>query len=105
MRIALGSDHRGAKIAKAILSEVLFTEADSGLSTEELGKVGVDSPAGFVGAVLVIGDASKNGGLVGKKIENLLPLVTKRFDEDSSSSDPQAPHFRVDYPDIAEVGS
>ena len=96
MRIALGSDHRGAQIAGAIFCEVLYPENYS-----QAGTAGSD-PSSMADAVLVTGDPSKFGGLVGKKIENLLPLppVAEAADEDPASTSPRR---QIDYPDVAEA--
>lgn len=98
MRIAIGSDHRGGRIAKAILSEVLFQEND-----DEFVTIGFDLHATLVGAYLVTGDMSKKGGFVGKKVENILPKLAPADDDDPATAVQKARVLRVDYPDIAQV--
>lgn len=99
MRIAIGSDHRGGKIAKAILSEVLFPENYS-----DMERMGLDFRTVLVGAYLVTGDAAKKkGSFVGKKIDNILPNLDVTPDEESAAAPPgiRPKIIRVDYPDIA----
>lgn len=94
MRIALGSDHRGARTARAIFSELLYPE-----NCSEVGTAGFDPSSMLVGAFLVTGDFSKTG-FVGKRVENLLTSIVPSADDDHLSA---SPYPRVDYPDIAEV--
>lgn len=96
MRIALGSDHRGGKIAQAILSEVLFPEHCSEFATVDLVRQST-----LVGAFLITGDRSKKGGFVGKKAENLLPHLAQSEEDDSASAARKQHVLRVDYPEIA----
>lgn len=96
MRIALGSDHRGGKIAQAILSEVLFPE-----NCSDFVKIGFDLQSTLVSAFLITGDLSKKGGFVGKKVENLLPQLTASEEDDPASAVRKSRVLRVDYPDVA----
>ena len=99
MRIAIGSDHRGGIIAKAVLSEVLFPKNYS-----DVERVDLDFGEALVGAYLVTGDAAKKKGtFVGRNIENILPGLAATSDEETVSLIPgvRPKTVRVDYPDIA----
>lgn len=97
MRIAFGSDHRGGKIAYAVLTSVLFPENGSELkSLESLSAfhISAGSPS-IVGAVLVEPpDTSSPSG----QIKDILPYL-----EDTVKGADGTPFLhQVDYPDIAE---
>lgn len=100
MRIAFGSDHRGAKIAHAILTGVMFPENGTGLKALENIETALQHHNGnsLVGAFMI--EASGSGeNIVGQTIENLLPSLSdtvKGAGEGSTLT-------QVDYPDIAEV--
>ncbi len=97
MRIAFGSDHRGGKIAYAVLTSVLFPENGTELTAlENLNAVHLNagSPS-IVGAVLVVPPApsSPRG-----QIKDLIPHI-----KDSTKGSDETPFLhQVDYPDIAE---
>lgn len=93
MRIALGSDHRGGRIARTILTDVLFAERNPETERNVL-----EPKTTLIGAYLVTGDLSKLGGIVGKSMENLLPNI---FQVTNGNSAPSASAIQVDYPEIA----
>ncbi len=95
MRIAFGSDHRGGKIAYAILTGVLFPENGTELKALE----GLDAfhlngggPA-LVGALLI----NTNGA--DDKILDILPNLK----DSVKGNDDTALLHQVDYPDIASA--
>lgn len=102
MRIAFGSDHRGGKIAYAILTGVLFPENGTEPKSLETPSAvclnGVSHT--FVGAVLIdIPNLSDSFSFSGQ-IEDLLPNLK---DSVKGSTDAPSLSHRVDYPDIAEA--
>ncbi len=102
MRIAFGSDHRGGKIAYAILTGVLFPENGTEPKSLETPSAvclnGVSHT--FVGAVLIdIPNLSDSFSFSGQ-IEDLIPNLK---DSVKGSTDAPSLSHRVDYPDIAEA--
>ncbi|MGI5831195.1 MAG: RpiB/LacA/LacB family sugar-phosphate isomerase [Thermoguttaceae bacterium] len=101
MRIGFGSDHRGGKIAYAILTGVLFPE--NGTELKALEKTGAfhlngKSPS-VVGALMVNTRETDVNPSVSSEIVDLLPDLkdsVKGCDETGSL-------HQVDYPDIAEA--
>lgn len=101
MRIAFGSDHRGGKIAYAILTGVLFPENGTELkSLETLGAVhsGGGSPA-LVGAILINTNESADISSFDAQIEDILPNLKASI----KGADDTALLHQVDYPDVAEA--
>lgn len=101
MRIAFGSDHRGGKIANAILTEVLFPEYGTGFKALESAGCPIHENNGnstLVGAFLISGSQTENDhAFIGRSIENLLPDLAEEKSGDKTMM------TRVDYPDIAEA--
>ena len=101
MRIAFGSDHRGGRIAQAILTGVLFPENGNNPEVIEcLGSIFPNngSPS-FVGALIITTQVFGPNPSFSSSIENILPLTNVC----SCGNDDSSPLFQVDYPDIAEA--
>ena len=101
MRIAFGSDHRGGRIAHAILTGVLFPE--NGNNPEAIERLGGffsnnGSPS-FVGALIINTQVFGPNPSFANDVENILPLPDSSY----SGNDDSSPLFQVDYPDIAEA--
>ena len=99
MRIAFGSDHRGGKIAFAILKEVLYPENGSGFKALESCGSPIHENNGntsLIGAFLISGEAMKtNHAFKARSIENLLPGLSGEKSAEKGNM------TQVDYPDIA----
>ncbi len=93
MRIALGSDHRGGKIAKAILSDVLFPEH---YKTLEPSKQGVSDP--MVGACLITGTMMPDKQFHGSAMS---PIEISGIDAGIPLEGNETAFLHVDYPDVA----
>ena len=101
MRIAFGSDHRGGKVAHAILTGILFPENGAEPGTAEntdlfnlIGGVPL-----FVGALVIDTQVSGPNPSFASNVEVILssPKETPKTAEEAS------PVCPIDYPDIAEV--
>ena len=101
MRIAFGSDHRGGKIAYAILTGVLFPDNGTELkSLETLGAVHYNSGSPvLVGAVLISTSESADTSSFNTQIENILPDIKDSI----KGVENTVFQHQVDYPDVAEA--
>ena len=101
MRIAIGSDHRGGKIAYAILTGVLFPGNGTECKTSEtFGFSHLNSGSQtFVGAVLIDIPGSVGSPSFDGRIEDLLPNLK----DSVNRADDAALLYQVDYPVIAEA--
>lgn len=113
MRIALGSDHRGAQIARKIAADVLLRE-------HYVGPIGVRRAEGeLLGAYIIVGATTSDSFDDEGREENseetkIYPIEYRGADRpvvevvesnekptDKKSSDENAPVKCVDYPDVA----
>ena len=117
LKIALGCDHRGCRIAAAIVTGALFCEKSAsipgdrfrqitikdGLDNIFFGEASTGNPFSWVGAVLITGEQDTAGHFHGTTLEKIdIPTMIPSIQnmDDTWGESRELAVQRVDYPDV-----